>query len=171
MESSTLQALAPTARWAEPVKIAMSRAGRYDDAGFTLLEVLLALTVLSLAALALGPRLVASAERGSVAQTLALLDSTLGGARAAALRGRTVVVTLDLDRRRLRSSVDNRWHGWPSNVDVNTETIRELGLRHRPTIAFLADGTSSGARIWVRSGTHERIRNVAWLTGAITHGE
>ena len=149
----------------------MSRAGPSDDAGFTLLEVLLALTVLSLAAVALGPHLAAGAERGSVVRTLSLLDSALAGARTAALQGRTVVVTLDLDRRHIRSSVDNRWRVWPSNVRIETRTAHELGPPHQPVIVFLADGTSSGARIQVRAGTYESIRNIAWLTGAITHGE
>lgn len=149
----------------------MSQAGPAGDAGFTLIEVLLALTVLSLTALALGPRIAGNAERDGVARTLALLDTVLASARAAAQQGRTVLVTVDLDKRRIRSSIENRWHPWPSHVSIDTRTARELGSPRQPVIAFLADGTSSGARILVRAGSQEGVRKVAWLTGAITHGE
>jgi general secretion pathway protein H len=149
----------------------MSRAGLSGDAGFTLIEVLLALTVLSLAALILGPQITGSVERDGVTRTLALLDTVLTSARAKAQQGRTVFVMLDLDERRIHSSIENRWHPWPSYVGIDTWTARELGSPRQPVIAFLADGTSSGARIRVRAGSQEGIRNIAWLTGAITHGE
>lgn len=132
----------------------MSRIGRVGEAGFTLLEVLLALSVLSLAAVTLGHRIAASAERDGVARTLALLDTTLRDARAVAQQGQTVLVTLDLDSQRLHLSFEDQRHPWPSNVSIDTKTAQELGLPRQPVIAFLPDGTSSGARISVRAGSH-----------------
>ena len=138
--------------------------------GFTLLEMLIAITIMSLTVASIGisfPRLQGKRE---LVETVARLDAVLSEARTIALeKAITTSVTFDLDKRQWSlSTKKNQWQEWPKTVDISLVSAQELGRGSISQIVFLSDGTSSGAIIQIHAlQANVAIRRVHWLTGAI----
>jgi general secretion pathway protein H len=148
----------------------MSRAGRSSEAGFTLLEALVVLVVLSLAATVAGFALPGAGDRAKLTTAAAELEAVLVQARTLARKSATIrQVAFDLDERRYRLTGEAGWTLLPKGVELTIVSAHELGSPRRPAIAFLPDGTSSGAILTLLAGSHRAVRRVEWLTGRVRH--
>jgi general secretion pathway protein H len=151
----------------------MSQIDRRAEGGFTLLEVLVALTILSLVTFSLGGATLGGRSRAVLSGARSSLDEALVSARAVAqARGVTTFVSFDLPGRRLRTSTSpGHWRLLPKEIDLSLVTAGELTLAGMPAIAFLPDGTSSGGEIIISIGPQKAIRRIDWLTGALLDAE
>lgn len=149
----------------------MSPTDRDAEQGFTLLEVLVALTVLSLVAFGLGNATFGGRNRAILSDARSSLDELLLAARSAAqTRGVTTFVSFDLVGRRLRATTSRNWLPIPQDIDISLVTASELTLSGMPAVAFLPDGTSSGGDITMSIGPQKVMRRIDWLTGALLDG-
>lgn len=128
----------------------MSRAGAAER-GFTLLELLVALTIVALGAMLALPRLEGllrpDLDRTAQRVALAIRDS-----RTSAMRtGRPVAVTPE----RLAPVL-------PAGVTIAANGFEETGL------LFFPIGTSSGGTIMLATADQRRAVHVDWLTGRVT---
>jgi general secretion pathway protein H len=137
------------------------------EAGFTLIEVVCALAILSLIAailLPLAPRETSRARLEAYAiETAALLKAD----RAAAIRSHDLVATrIDAAGGSILSGASRRTVSIPT--DVVFDALLPQRCNDRPafsTISFFANGMSCGGTLALtRSGTGYEIR-VNWLTG------
>lgn len=130
----------------------MSRAGT-AEAGFTLVELLVALTLVALLAAVALPRvqalLVPSIEQTTRRVALAVRDQRT----AAMLSGRMVVVT-----------------GAALVPLLPAGTVVEAAEPAEPGILFFPNGSSSGGRIVLAAWDGRRAVEVDWLTGRVTVG-
>ncbi|OYD22736.1 GspH/FimT family pseudopilin [Oceanimonas baumannii] len=138
-----------------------------NTTGFTLLELLVVLTIATLALTVALPRFAAllpGAELKSYSrQTAALLRLARSQAIAT---GNIVLLTLNSEQR--QTQLAEQIHAWPDGV---TLTLSGTGKPQRPDapaeLTFYPDGTSSGATLLV-AGEHLRYRiQVDWLTGRV----
>lgn len=137
------------------------------DSGVTLLELLVVLAIMALAAVLVAPALRGPGGgiglRGVAAEIAGLTTSE----RALAMRTsseRTLLV--DVDRREFwvegtpRRTIPARY-----TVSVSVTPGEQLGSS-RARIRFFPDGGSSGGSITVADGRQRAILSVDWLTGA-----
>ncbi len=140
-----------------------------DARGFTLLELLV---VLALAVLLLGlaqPMLSAAfpgTELKAAAQELA---AGLRMARSLArTHGEPTSLELDLENHRFRIGNDGRFHPLPSRLHLSLITAAsELTGTNRGSIRFFPDGSASGGRILLATGSRKLGVDVDWLTGKV----
>jgi len=143
----------------------MSRAG--NEAGFSLLEMLLALSIVALAAYLTffsGRRTGNSTDLNALAQKTAALLRT---ARSSALRNGTKhTVSFDLAAREM--SFDARKLTFPEDVVLRVQAAASERLSEDELgIAFDPTGRSSGGTIHLaRKGVNRTVR-VNWLTGSV----
>jgi general secretion pathway protein H len=146
-----------------------SRTMPSAEAGFTLIEVVCALAILSLIAailLPLAPRETSRARLEAYAiETAALLKAD----RAAAIRSHDLVATrIDAAGGSILSGASRRTVSIPT--DVVFDALLPQRCNDRPafsTISFFANGMSCGGTLALtRSGTGYEIR-VNWLTGGV----
>jgi len=150
----------------------MSPIDRRTEQGFTLLEVLTAIMILSLLALSLGASMSGGRSRAVLSDAQSSLDEALIAARSTAqTRGVTTFVSFDLAGRRLRISTSSSWRLLPQQISISLVTASELTVADMPTVAFLPDGTSSGADITMSIGAQFVVRRIDWLTGALLDGD
>lgn len=129
--------------------------------GFTLLEMLVVVFILTLTAVALAAALPDWFGRGHLQYTSGQLAAGFKAARAQAARtGRTVTVVLDAQRRRIYLAGDapRRTLTWPATVHIESSS--------RP-LRFYPDGSSSGARYVLSQGHATSIVAVHPLTGMV----
>lgn len=141
---------------------------RWDERGFALYELVLALAILGLVAGVVYPRLVRApgpVEIGATAQQIAAL---LRSDRNVALRGRRdVVARVDVDDGVVISGASGQGVRIPAGVKIEfVQSSREMsavggGVRFRP------DGRSSGGFLSLRRGSVVYNVSVNWLTGGV----
>jgi len=140
-----------------------------DEAGFSLLEIMIALAILALAVTLVG----AAFGRSSVgfrfdatAQELAL---NLREAQARALRsGKDVALVIDVDTRLYRLQADPPIQ-LPEGIGLNVISAGEVMASSRqPVISFAPDGGSTGGTIRLSLEDRNTTISVDWLTGAVT---
>lgn len=142
-----------------------------DKGGFTLLEMLVALAILSLATAGAGFALSALEPRIELRQATARLDELLFKARDAALsEGSSAVIRFDPTSRVLEFVSRNISYRLPKGVELSIVGGAFGGDIARPSIAFLSDGSSTGGVVELRSGELRAIRRIGWLTGRIERG-
>lgn len=138
------------------------------QAGFTLMELIVVLALIGLAAAVAAPRL------GGVRETAALRSAALGlgtqlrAMHAAALRDNTdQALTIDVERRSFWTSADRRLHPLPPQMAISVwgpglekPTPRTVAIRFRP------DGSACDANILLRQGERSAMLRVDWLTSA-----
>ena len=145
----------------------MSPIGR-GGAGFTLLELLVTLTLASLVMMLVPPALDLGNDRGRLKSDTRLLADSLGLARSQAITaGREVPFTVDLDTRRY--GVDRQTGTFDAGmaVEMNVAASDQLAA-HRALIRFFPDGSSSGGEIRLGNTAGTAIVSVDWLTGRVT---
>ena len=142
---------------------------RSREAGFTLLELIVTLTILGLAlALIVGFKPPWSSGLG-LRGTAAELASGLRLARSEAiLRNQPIAFELDLATNRFRIGA-GAIRQLPSQLSIALLTI--VGERRDSTtgdIRFNPDGSSTGGRITIADGTRAMSVGVDWLSGRVS---
>jgi general secretion pathway protein H len=139
------------------------------DAGFTLLEILITLAILSFAlVLIVGfkpPWSSALGLRGTAGE----LAAGLRAARSEAIVGnRPVVFELDLPGHRYRVGA-GPVRQLPAGLKLALLTVSgEQRDAARGDIRFNPDGSSTGGRITIADGTHSLAVGVDWLNGRVS---
>lgn len=153
--------------------LAVMRAGaskaRGADAGFTLLELMASLAILSIAVALVLPRIGAGGDqialRSAAMQLAAGLRATRREAMAASSEAALVV---DLDQRRYWADGAVKARTLPTVIVITAGNSRGRPVAmNRASIRFQPDGSSSGGWIGLRSKSHAASITVDWLTGAV----
>lgn len=147
-----------------------TEAGR--EAGFSLLELLIALAILALSVSLVGvafARSSAGFRFDAAAQELTL---SLREAQARALRsGRDVAVVIDVDTRKYQLQSDPAVQ-LPAEAIINVVSASEaMAASRRPAIVFSPEGGSTGGAITLSLQDRKRIISVDWLTGVVSVAE
>lgn len=140
--------------------------------GFTLLEMMIVLAILSLAGVLGVFALQPLQHRMELGQAATRLDALLRNARAEALRtGRTTMMRFDPQTRQLTVPSQGQTVTLARSIAVSVTGAAIGNGADRPTIVFLGDGSSSGGVVELRSGALRAARRINWLTGRIDRVE
>ncbi|MCP1337879.1 GspH/FimT family pseudopilin [Futiania mangrovi] len=139
---------------------------REAERGLTLLEVLVVLSLLGFALVAIGNVTGATARRTALETAVQQTADTLQAARTRAIgSGLPVAVEIDAEAGRI---------GWPAHeVRVGTSVRLEAVLAREAAhdgmgrIVFFPDGTSTGGSLTLRTADARHTVAVHWLTGAV----
>lgn len=136
--------------------------------GFTLLELLVALAVLSLALILILGYKAPWSTGLSLKGTAATLASQLRLARSEAIaRNRPVSFVIDLDRHRYRLG-KGRMHSLPRRIRIALLTVAgERVAKATGAIRFNPDGSSTGGRIALAEGGQKIAIGIDWLSGRV----
>ena len=142
-----------------------------NNKGFTLLELMVVLVILTLMAALVPPLLsglgVTTELRGSARQ----LAAGLRAARNTAItRQQAATLTVDLESRSFKVTNDKRVVKLPSEDEVEIKLFTaqsELIDETHGAIRFFPDGSSTGGRITLADDKVEYRINVDWLTGRV----
>lgn len=141
---------------------------RSRTTGFTLLELLAVLVILSLVAAFVVPSLGGGriVELKSAARSLA---SGLRQARNSALNeNRSAALALDVEKHEFQLPGESRVRKLPGRVEIALYTARSEQLSdRRGAIRFFPDGSSTGGRITLSSDSLSYLVDVDWLTGRV----
>ncbi|SDZ89191.1 GspH/FimT family pseudopilin [Rubrimonas cliftonensis] len=139
---------------------------RTRAAGFTLLEMLVALAVVALLAAA-APRFVAPGA-GGLDRATRLVAGELRAARAQAIeRGAPAAVTFDVESGALRRTGAEAAF-LPEDVSLSLVTAAEAeALMGAPGVVFFAEGGATGGAVTLARGGASATVAVRWLTGAV----
>jgi general secretion pathway protein H len=149
---------------------AMHVAPRHASAGVTLLELLIVLVIMAIAAAFVYPMFggtgVSTGELKSAARQVA---AGLRAARGQALATRQETrLVLDLDQRTFRIDRDGFVHALPKPIEVKLFTAQSDLVNDRVgAIRFFADGGSNGGRVTLASGARKYDIDIDWLTGRV----
>lgn len=145
-------------------------AGTDVEDGFSLVEMLVVLALLGLAAAGAGPALDALVPARRLDRAAETLRTEIDLLRGEALRtGRTGRLVLDGPANRFLSSR-------PGAVPIPVAAVLRVDVPRTRwggpgEIRFLADGSASGGRIDLASGTARRVLTVSPLTSLVRSGE
>ena len=136
--------------------------------GFSLLEILLVLVVLALAAALILPALIQ--PTGTQLRTAA--GSFVAGLRQArndaVSTHQEVLFTVHLDAREFTIGNGARRRRVPAQVALSVFTARSEVLdEHNAAIRFFADGSSTGGRVTLSAGDRRYHVDVDWMTGQV----
>jgi general secretion pathway protein H len=143
-------------------------SGSRRDAGYTLLELLVVLAVLGLAAALVLPRVGTGRERVALRSAALQLAAGLRAARTEAMSGSTeTAFVLDLTQRRYWADGAVKLRSLPRGVGVVTgDRAGSPIATDRAAVRFKPDGSASGGWIGLRSRGASADITVDWLTGA-----
>ena len=137
-------------------------------AGFTLVELLIAFTILITLSAVLAPVLMPSPAR-TLRETGSQITTTLRETRRLAQAAQTRKRVL-IDTRSKQFAVDgtDTWRALPDDVDVMLTTGRSLLTGDsRGGIDFFPDGSSTGGRVSLSMADRSLDVDIEWLTGRI----
>lgn len=143
--------------------------GVRTDRGFTLIELLVVLAILVGVYALSGPLFDNGTSVLDAKAAARQLAAGLRKARATAIAGsQSATLLIDLDQRTFVVSGDAKSYSLPSSVELALFTATEEKVAsNRGSIRFFSDGSSTGGRITVRSGSREQTLDVDWLTGRV----
>jgi general secretion pathway protein H len=141
------------------------------EAGFTLIEMLVVLTILALGATFAVPLL----SGGSEGLRLQMASSELAAAfrvtrSAAILRNAETTLMIDVDRRTFRSTVVSQR---PFAPDIEAKLTFASGIRSAPSdggFQFFPDGSSTGGDVTLSLRGKQTKLCIDWLTGEVRLG-
>lgn len=153
----------------KPTRQAIRRDAACGDDGFTLLEMLIVLAIVSLVYLVVAPGL--NAPKGTSELRAAAYD-VFGAARrargAAIASGAPVDLWFDVAGRQYGVGPQGRSQNMPLGTAIRVTAARELrGERGRIRIRFFADGSSTGGTIDLALGGQQARLGIDWLSGAV----
>lgn len=139
------------------------------NGGFTLLELLLVLLLLSLAYGLAAPMLDSGSAGLDLKAASRQLAAGLRKARSVAVtERREAVLTLDVEGRVFSVSGDPKQYALPKKLELALFTAQSELVREKTGgIRFFPDGTSTGGRITVSSGEAKQAVDVDWVTGRV----
>lgn len=140
------------------------------QAGFSLLETLVVLTILSLAAAIAAPALFDRTGARAVTRSASEAAALLRRARAeAALSGSDAVVEVDLKAKSLSATWTDRKLLLPDDMRIEAITAQEeVVVADRAPFRFFADGGATGGELRFSLKRAEARVGVDWLTGRIS---
>ena len=150
--------------------IRTSRIGRMAAGGFTLMELLVVLTILGMALLLATPALERTLPGLELRTGTRDVASALREARARAI-GRNEEVTMVIDRRSGILQADGK-----QIIQLNRKIVILTGASPSSglgddEIHFFPDGTSTGGQLTLVLGERQKHVLVDWLTGAVSIAE
>lgn len=138
------------------------------EAGFTLLELLLALLIGGLAIVALQPLFARSGGDRALEAALREVAGELRLARLAAIRGnREEVVRVDLAERAIVVASGGARRPLPRGIEIDTTVATTNAAGGSATFRFYPDGSSSGGSIRLRRGQASGRLVLDWLSGHV----
>jgi general secretion pathway protein H len=142
---------------------------RADVRGFTLLELLLVLTIIVIAYAVAAPRMSGGVSGVELKSSARKVAAGLRQARNIAVGQRKeAVLQVDLDRRLFRLTGEEHDYALPEQVDLKLYTAQqELVGEKLGSIRFFPDGSSTGGRVTVAAGERKYDIDVDWLTGRV----
>lgn len=151
----------------EKATMPISPTPRTPAAGFTLLEMLLVLTVLAMAAGIAAPRLTRLPERALLQSESSAAIALLGRARLAAISSnRPVAAAVNVQDMSIEAA--GKRHVFDDGISLSLRT--GASLMAGPAvgrIVFYPDGSNSGGLIEIIRGGAKRIVRIDWLSGRI----
>lgn len=138
------------------------------DAGFTLLEILITLAIIALAATAVQ---IARHGQSAALRPIALqLAAELNGARARSIASdRPVRVVIARGGASYTSSDNRRTVRLPNPIHIDYAPAQSIGrVRDHDGLVFFPDGSSDGGNYRLSDGKSMLTLDVAWLSGAVT---
>jgi general secretion pathway protein H len=143
--------------------------GGTTSRGFTLVELLVALAIVTLLAAMLSPMLLPSPGRtlnAAAGELVVTLREARRQAQATQARQRVVV---DTEARRYGIASTGQWRDLPEGGSAELTTARSLlsDDETRGAIEFFPDGSSSGGRVVLGLDGHATQIDIAWLTGQV----
>lgn len=148
----------------------MSLAGRrYQTAGFTLIELIVVLTIIALVAVFAIPRVLPQQSNTALKATAMLLASELRKAHSEAIRvNQSQSMEFNLASRRFGLKGKANVTEFPRDTEIQLVTANTLITGKTGTIRFHSDGSSTGGRVTLsRNGLSYQV-DVEWLTGNVT---
>lgn len=140
-----------------------------NQAGFTLVEVLVVLAMIALAAAVAMPQALGSRQRLALEAAAIDIASEMKSARAAAIRTNTEqTLTIDTVSRRYTRDGWTEARPLPGQFTVALDTIRtEQTGSAAGRIRFYPDGSATGGRVILSSGPRRAVVAIDWLTGGL----
>jgi general secretion pathway protein H len=141
--------------------------GFHADSGASLLELLIVLAILALAAAMMAPNVRNPARTIELDAFGRTFVSQLRATRAEAiLLGRDRSIDVDVQRRTFLSGATGRVVQWPADVSVTLTAARRIaGAGQQEQIVFYPDGSSTGGRLVLQRSGRILAVSVEWLTG------
>ncbi len=138
------------------------------DAGFSLLEIMIALAILALAVGVVGVGFARSSAGFRFDSTMQDLALSLREANARALRtGREIAVVIDVNGRRYQLQQDQPV-ALPDDAGVRVVSGGQvMNAARQPAIIFYPNGGSSGGSITLTQQDRSATVSVDWLTGEV----
>ncbi|WAH56023.1 prepilin-type N-terminal cleavage/methylation domain-containing protein [Pseudomonas silvicola] len=131
--------------------------------GFTLLEMLVVIVLIGVAAGLVGYGLQRGLHSASERKALAQVVNTLRAARVQAIvTGQPARARFDLQQRTVQAPGKPPVQ-WPKEWQVRVQTAEGLGAGFE----FYPDGGASGGNVLITQGPRRWRVDVAWLTGAV----
>ena len=131
--------------------------------GFTLLEMLVVIVLISIAAGLVGfglqQGLKAARERQAVGQIVEALRSTRA---RAVVSGQSAKTVFDLQALSFQAPGRPIKH-WPADLQVTLHTAEQAGS----AVEFYPDGSSTGGNLLLANGSRRWRIDVGWLTGSV----
>lgn len=168
MVSRGVRVMAPTLATGTDAAVIATRQRILVVRGFTLVEMLVALSIVVVLAAALSPMLLPSSAR-TISATAGELVVALRETRRLAQSSRQArELVVDTAAKRYAISSIGDWREFPADSTAEITTAQRLAPdEDRGAIAFFPDGSSSGGRIRLGLDGHVRQIDVEWLTGRI----
>ena len=144
----------------------MTPQSRESVAGFTLIEMMIVITLMALSMLFLGPMLGRSTSARDLDDLGRRVALQARMARVQSMRGNVeTALAFDPATRSFLVLPGRDRLALPSDVSATLTTGRDLADGDRPTIRFLPDGRSSGGEIRLTAPAASIHIVVDWLTG------
>lgn len=142
---------------------------RPSASGFTLLELLAVLLILALVTAFVVPSLGGGAAVDIKSAALSLAAGLRQTRNQALNDNRPAVLALDVEKREFQLPGERRVRKLPQRVDISLFTARSEQLgENRAGIRFFPDGSSTGGRITLSTGSMRYLVDVDWLTGRVS---
>lgn len=131
--------------------------------GFTLLEMLVVIVLISIAAGLVGFGLQQGLKTARERQVVGQMVEALRSTRARAIvSGQTARTVFDLQALSFQAPDRPRQH-WPADLQVTLHTAEQAGA----AVAFYPDGSSTGGNLLLTNGSRRWRIDVGWLTGSV----
>jgi len=137
--------------------------------GFSLLELLLVLVIMSAIAVLVAPRLSGSLDNLQLKRLSRDMAASLRITRQLAIsKGQDTQWTIDLEKRHYQYGRYNKTVSFPKDVDIKLTTAsKEQVTETLANIRFFPDGSATGGEVALTQGQLEYLIQINWLTGRV----